>query len=503
MAIPAVQITSHLVVIFFFYGLAFFVTGLVVWLEAGRASALPLARVLPFLAAFGIVHGAHEWFEMFQLMSGSEMSGPGRIVRLLVLVLSFALLAEFGLRALALGGRRYPRLIRWALLALWLVGTGLIWARWRTQDASWISAADAWCRYSLAVPGAVLAAGGLFKQSRSLAQQPGAANALAVVGAAFLVYGIPGQIFVGSSPLPPSTVLNTELFLQAFHFPVQLLRTVMASLVAVFTVRGLWHLELGRQRQMEELNRARLEAQRRLTEEMAEREALRRELLRQTVQAQEEERTHIARELHDETGQALTALSWGLTAVEKALPAGSEEVRRQVGQLRQVTDQVMVTLRRLTARLRPPVLDELGLVAALITYVDDWSARFPFLAEVEVCGRSRRLPSEVETTLYRITQEALVNVAKHAQASRAHVRLTFDEDEATLSVADDGVGTDVDAAWRAAVEGTGWGLAGIRERIRLVGGRVHLHSSPGQGTELLVRVPISPAPSKTQDEEEA
>jgi signal transduction histidine kinase len=297
-------------------------------------------------------------------------------------------------------------------------------------------------------------------------------------------------------------VLNSALFMEKLHFPVQLLRAVMAGTVAIFSARTLRLFELERQRQMNELSQARAEAQRRLTEEMAERERLQRELLRQAVLTQEEERQHIARELHDEASQAMTALSWKLAAVEQVLPnshsEGHAEIHKRIGELRQLTVQVMNNLRQLTTRLRPAVLDELGLVPALIAYADDCSSHFPFIADVEVTGQRRRLPSEIETTLYRIAQEALTNVAKHAQATRASIQLHFDEHEITLSISDNGVGMDVETAQRAATSGKGWGLAGISERVQLVAGTLDIHSIPGNGTALNVRVPIPPPPPEEE-----
>jgi signal transduction histidine kinase len=485
--------TTHIVVVFFLYGLGFFVTGVAVWMEASRRPALPLAQGLSLLAAFGFIHGSHEWIEMFQLMARGTSMQFSQAPRLPILAVSFVLLMEFGLRLLTLDGWRHWRIVRWVLLAAFALGEGLVWARWGGEQA-WLAAADAWCRYSLAVPGAVLAAAGLFRQSRRLAHQHrGVSHDLLFVGMAFLLYGVPGQVFVGPSLLPPSTVVNTSLFIEVFGFPVQLLRTIAAGTVAVFTVRALRLFDLERQRQITELSQARLEAQRRLSEELTEQERLRGELLRQTVLAQEEERRHIARELHDETSQAMTALSWKLAAVEQVLPdshrEGHSEVRERIRDLRQLTEQVMNDLRELTARLRPAVLDELGLVPALITYGDDCAARFPFKVDVQVTGTRRRLPSEVETTLYRIAQEAITNVAKHAQATHAAIQLHFDEQEISLSIRDDGVGMDTETAQGAAVCGKGWGLAGIYERVRAVDGHIDIRSSPGAGTHLSVRVP--------------
>ncbi len=495
--------SSHMVVVYFFYGLGFFVTGLAVWLEASRRPALPLAQELTLLAAFGIIHGAHEWVEMFQLIAQGTSMLFSQSPRLFILAISFILLTEFGLQTLSRDGWRHWTTMRWPILAIFLVGEGIVWLTWG-GTGDWLAAADAWCRYSLAVPGAVLAAAGFFKQSRRLAQRElEIAHDMFFTGLAFLLYGFPGQAFVGPSSLPPSNWVNSVWFMDTFHFPIQLLRTVTACTVAIFTVRALRLFEIERQRQMDELARCRAEAQQRLDQERVERERLHTELLRQTVLTQEEERQHIARELHDETGQAMTAMSWKLAAVEDALPPSTndthQQVRRRIEDLRLLTEQVMNNLRRLTKRLRPAVLDELGLVPALITYADDCSDRYPFAVHAQISGQRRRLPSDIETTLYRIAQEALTNVAKHAQASRATIALNFDAEGVTLTVADDGVGVNVENARQAAARGHGWGLAGIYERVQLAHGSLDIHAPPGQGTQLTVWVP-SPFPCPYEDE---
>ncbi len=488
---------AHMVEVYFFYGLAFFVTGLAVWLETSRSSALPLSRALPFLAAFGLSHGGHEWWEMFGLIASRPPTLLLQCLRLFLLTASFLCLIEFGLRLLSLRGLRIGRWIVVAVFLAGLVGLGLIWGR---DLPTWIAAADAWIRYSLAVPGAVLTALGMFGESRALAcQQKTVAGDLLIAGMAFLVYGVISQIFVGASALPPSTVINSTLFMELFHVPIQLLRAAMACLVTIFTVRAMRLFEVERQREMKRLDQARLDAQRRLNEEMAQREALQQELLRQVVFTQEEERRVVARELHDEAGQALTALSWGLASVESAMPDGHDEVRAQVVRFRQIADQVMNDLRRLTTRLRPAALDELGLVAALFTYADDCSARYPFTVTMDVTGPRRRLPPEIETTLYRIAQEALTNVAKHANATHARIQLRFAPGQVVLAISDDGSGMDVSAARRSALESGRWGLVGIAERVQLLHGTLDVHSTPGEGTEVVVQVPLNAVPEEETD----
>jgi signal transduction histidine kinase len=387
-------------------------------------------------------------------------------------------------------------LARWIVLVIFFGGTSLIWLRWGSEGRqTWISAIDAWCRYSLAVPGSVLAAIGLHGYARTVnnGQRTFPCN-LQIVALAFLLYGVPGQVFVGESVLPPSTVVNSSLFLDTFHFPVQLLRTLMATLVVTFMGRGVRCFERERQRRMEKLNRDRLEAQQRLTEEMAERRQLQRELLHRTVQAQEEERRYIARELHDETAQALTALSLRLAGAEEAVEQDPEQARTQLKELRGLVDDVMKKINQLTTRLRPTMLDDLGLIPALITYGDEVARHLPFTVDVKVTGERRRLPSELETTLYRVAQESLTNVARHARATHAWIHLHLGPKEATLKVSDDGIGMCPARAEQAAAHGEGWGLAGIHERTALLGGDVKIHSQPGAGTEIEVRIPIPETP---------
>jgi signal transduction histidine kinase len=483
--------TANMVAIYFAYGLAFFTTGLVVWLEASRSSTVLTARVLPLLAGFGIVHGSHEWLEMFLQMAPREVGGPIEILRIVVLAVSFILLAEFGVRLLTMDTDRSPwRAARWVLLAVFVIGMALAWIVWGGQEEVW-SVADAWCRYSLAIPGALLAAGGVLRRSRLQTGEDAAVSRdMRIGGAALLIYGVVGQVFVGQSPLPPSTIVNSAWFMDTLHFPVQLLRSAMAVVVAISTVRTLRLFERQRQRRLMRLSSAQADAQRLLREETAERQALQRDLLHHAVLAQEAERQHIARELHDEVGQALTAITWGLAQLEEALAGQGNGVQERARKLRSASSRVMVELRQLTTRLRPALLDELGLVPALIAYADECSNVYSFDVEVTVSGKRRRLPSELETTLYRIVQESLTNVAKHAQASNADVRLDFDDDGVTLAVIDDGSGMDTETAQRAAACGTGFGLAGICERVILVDGHLDLHSTLGTGTQVRVKVPV-------------
>lgn len=237
-------------------------------------------------------------------------------------------------------------------------------------------------------------------------------------------------------------------------------------------------------RRVEEAEREAIEARAELKTERVESE-MRREVLRRSIAAQEEERRRIARELHDETAQALTGVLLGLGRIESAgdLSAASEEARRMGEEL---TDALR-ELRGIAMRLRPTILDHFGLVPALEQLVeqsgagDEAQMRFEHSLE-------RRLDPEVETTVYRVVQEALNNAAKHAEASEIRVEVRDRDGAVSAAIEDDGRGFDAEVARRE-----GLGITGMEERAELIGGELAIASSPGAGTRVVLRVPVERA----------
>jgi PAS domain S-box-containing protein len=214
-------------------------------------------------------------------------------------------------------------------------------------------------------------------------------------------------------------------------------------------------------------------------------ERARTELLARLVFAQEDERRRIAREMHDQFGEQLTALSRGIRLLKDGC-ANSPRLRGQVEALEAISQQIDRDVDSLVWQLRPTALDDLGLRAALTNYVQDWSRRVGVSVELHTSGLAdSRLSSEVETALYRIAQEALTNVAKHSQAGRVEVILERRTDHILLIVEDDGVGFD---ATQAAAGSRGFGLLGMQERAALVGANLEIESSSGSGTTVLVRI---------------
>ena len=707
----------NIVVVYFFYGLAFFSMGLAIWLASSRfrTSEFRLAGALLFLAGFGVVHGLQEWHDMFvHIEEGGASNIPGWLllpeVHLTHLVLSFLLLVFFGIRLLyanrreidddqARNGNRLALLGAAAFLALWGLSVVATWLAYRPERLAMINAADVLARYTLGITGAVIAAWAIWLEQGVFKRRGmgGFGRALLGAAAALFIYGVVGQLFTQPSFFFPSTVLNADLFLRLFGFPVQVLRAAMAALMAVFIIRALTVFDIENEQRLAEAraarNAAREEALRVQQAARAETEQLNRELsaavqdlallftisrrmaatldrarllddavpllvgvlpqvdggllalargpgqpleivsivechdpaapvatrraqglqlaeytvatgqpswmsshtvlplhlpgsddpnvadasvdpaglaalaqapthddgrigghslamplavggrtigslvlctlydatpltlrdaalaraiadqlsiaienatlyaevqqsgkvrgelLHRVVSAQEAERQRIARELHDGTGQTLTALGLGLAAAADRLDGDPEGVRRQLADMKTMNAQVLQEVHNVIADLRPSILDNLGLLPALRGHIRTFEQRTGIQAQLLTQGKSARLKPDIETTVFRIVQEALTNVVRHAGAGSVLVQVVFGESDVRLSVDDDGRGFDVSAALAAADGRAAWGLLGIQERASLVGGTAEIDSRPGQGTTVRVAIP--------------
>ncbi|HXF62358.1 MAG TPA: GAF domain-containing sensor histidine kinase [Caldilineaceae bacterium] len=691
----AQALVDNLILVYFFYGLAFFALGIALRLASRQPSEFKIAHAIRPLSVFGLLHAAHEWIEMFQLIRlesrGVEPAVAEEWARLGVLAASFVMLLVFGC-SLVIDRGWLRRAVVVGLPLLWALATGgaaygLAWT-----PAQTVAAGDVLARYLLAIPGALLGGWALMVQQRAfrLAGMPQFGQDLVWCASALILYGAIGQLFVRPSPVPPSQVVNSALFLRWFGAPVQLFRGVLAGVLAFFMVRALRAFELENRRRIQAAVQSQLDAQKRtlaverqsllettrlnqeleararelgllldlsnllaaphdpshrleqalrqitpnllfadagmvllagkpgkppqvaaatgyathdpsvpgarygpcvdlgqravatgraicrhqdgvliefdlagalvgrecwqhsspsvaialplagsngvhgaivlarakgqaepltladlkllagiarqmglsienarLYQEAQAREQMLGDLLYQVVRAQESERQRIARDLHDATGQSLTAIALGLRGVENALAEQGLAVNQQLAAIQGFANDALVELRRIIADLRPPQLDDLGLMAALRWAVQSFQQRNP---GVDVVLQSDvdapRLRPEVETLLYRIVQEALTNIAKHAGATQVVVRLETGDHELVVEVADNGVGFDANEVLGG--RAPGWGLIGIRERIQLVGGEALIRSAPGQGTRILVRMPLAYALAREQ-----
>jgi PAS domain S-box-containing protein len=222
-----------------------------------------------------------------------------------------------------------------------------------------------------------------------------------------------------------------------------------------------------------------------VTERNRTREALR-TFSRRLVEAQETERRHIARELHDEVGQLLTGLTLLLENGPR-LPA--DALTTTVSEAHKLAQDLLGRVRGLALDLRPPALDDLGLLPALLWHFDRYRALTGVKVALQEYGlEGRRFTPEIETAVYRIVQEALTNVARHSLVHEVHVQLTANEEALILEITDEGCGFDPDAALDAMSSS---GLIGMRERARLLNGQLTVHSAKGAGTHLIADLPLA------------
>ena len=482
--------TNYIIIVYFLYGLAFFSMGLLVIMEGNRASDLRLRKALRPLAGFGIVHGLHEWVEMFDLIEhqlGFTRSIVPDYVRLALLAVSFVSLIAFGTYLLAYTetAQRVITLVPIGLEAIWVFGLASFRGNYPAEEI-W-AVADVWTRYTLAMPSGVLAAIGLIAQQRAFRRSGltrfGQDALWAAV--AFAWYGVVGQFFVQASALPPSNIINEDLFREIFGFPVQLFRAAMAVADAVFVIRFLRAFQVETEQKIRDLQAARLE-------EAQKQEALKGELFRRVVEAQEAERQRIARDLHDETGQALTAIGMGLRGLSTALTnnRNRDQTIKTLRHLETMAADSLHELQRLIADLRPSHLDDLGLPAALRWYAGVVQERTGLKIMIDIEGDELLISSTLKIAIFRIVQEALNNITKHAQAKDVYIKLEYQPQNVLVSVRDDGIGFDLDTVRMSRSRRQSLGLAGMQERAALVKGEVSIQSRPGQGTLVEAKLPI-------------
>ena len=256
----------------------------------------------------------------------------------------------------------------------------------------------------------------------------------------------------------------------------------MATIAAIFIIHSLRAFEVENRRRIEALREEQLAERQRL-------EATRAELLHRTVKAQESERQRIARELHDETGQTLTALGLGLRGLADTIFTDRQRASQQARLLESVAVDGLNELQRLVSGLHPPQLDDLGLMAALRWYASQISERFGLPVQLSSQGTPLELPIEVRTVVFRIAQEAMTNTIRHARASKAWIRLDFTSPQLCMEIEDNGIGFDADKILGNSTVRQCWGLLGIMERAALIGGTCQILSQPGKGTLIIVCVP--------------
>lgn len=287
-------------------------------------------------------------------------------------------------------------------------------------------------------------------------------------------------------------VKPTELLMRAAE---RMAEGDLASPIEVYAQDEVGQLAESLEAMRQRLNTAQAtieHANRELESRVADRTARLGQVLRKTISAQEEERLRLARELHDETAQALAALTIALDRARDDMDAGSPDTRGRILQARAIAAGLLEEIRRLILGLRPSVLDDLGLVPAIrwlceVSFVD---RAIEVSIEAEQAGT--RLPAHVEVTLFRIIQEAVANVARHAGAAHVHLGLQVTSGRARVTIVDDGRGFDIARTIGPAGSDGSVGLVGMQERVALLGGTIEIRSGAARGTHIVVDVPLAP-----------
>lgn len=228
----------------------------------------------------------------------------------------------------------------------------------------------------------------------------------------------------------------------------------------------------------------------RLWEELKHQEHARSELLKKVISAQEEERERIARELHDEMAQSLTALIMGLGRLEQAVPQMPPATASLIESVKAFASRALADTRRLILDLRPPVLDDLGLVPAVRTLAETRLEEQGITVSINAEGVDDNLPPHLKITIFRVLQEALSNCARHSQANSVRISIQSAPNQFRAVVQDDGIGFDPSRVRQRTGAATAVGLLGMKERARLLGGSLEIRSSPGRGTTIVLDIPL-------------
>lgn len=457
--------TSNYVIVLFIYGQVFFSMGLVIALQSWRHSRLALARTLKWLATFGILHGLHEWADVFIPLQARYLAPPAIdlliFLQLILLAVSFACLFQFGVEMVRpLPGRWIVvRLLPALLFVLWLGFASGPLLQLSVSSEEWLHQMSIGARYFIGLPGALVAAYGMVFQARLLGdlRQPRDTGAMLLLAAGALVaYGVLGGLIVVQAPFFPASIINQEWVLRMTGIPVQVFRSLSGLVLAfaIFRVLEVFQIELDRHI-----------------------------LAMEEMQMLLADRERIGRELHDGTLQSIYAAGMLLSAAERDFKQdNSARALDYVQQSVHLMNQSVTDIRSYIGELRPQPTER-SLRNGLQELADSRHLRSLVDLELDlpVDSEIALSPSHIRHLL-AIANEALSNVARHAQASQVHIRVSSDSVGICLEIADNGHGLPADHV-------QGYGLRNMQERTRLLDGTFALASEPGEGTTLQVRVP--------------
>jgi len=446
--------------IYFVYGLVFFVLGVVILLQTRSYSRLRLARDLPWLGWFGILHGFNEWGEIFipiQVNSmGMEYFHIFDFIQHVLLAFSFWCLFQFGIELLRPSTRawRWIRLIPTFVLAIWAVGPMILGYIFYQDIAAWHLFAYAMTRYMLCIPGSILAGIGLLRQTRiqiEPLQVPRIGRTLKVAAWTFFAYAFFAGLVTQKAGFFPASIINTEWFTATFFAPPPIFRSVIGLilLITIFRALEVFNIETGR-------------------------------MIRTMEQAQviAVERERIARDIHDGALQQVYASGLLAQSLKKKIQGSAQSDADQlVSTINQAIDQLRAFLPQL--KPTPKSIDILGALSPIIE-----EARRNLVIKTHWDNQKiPSLPPEQTSHLTAFVSEALSNIIRHSKSDTADVRLYCQKKHLIIEIEDYGIGIAIQAE-------PGYGLKNMQDRAKLLGALLTIKSSPGKGTVVKLDLPM-------------
>ncbi len=456
------------IILYFVYGLVFFITGLVTGLQWRRQSHLQLARPLPWLASFGIAHGLNEWGYIFiplqALYLEESVVRLMVIAHLLLLAISFFFLFQFGIELLLPSQPRWRwiRAVPAATLLLWGVAVALRGMLAQDPLNVLVAIGDGWSRYLLCFPGAVLSSIGLLRQARQMREMDLApiANYLTGAAVAFAAYAVAGGLTVPTAPVFLADRFNYALLDQLVHIPAPVFRSLCGLAMAFFVVRSLDVFQVEADRRLAEMEQAQILAT---------------------------DRERIGRELHDGIIQSIYAAGLGLEQAHHLAGIDPGQTQQQIRSVMDALNQTIHDIRRYIFDLHVAEQSR-ELETILEDLVRDLRLDTMLEVDLEVVGqRCCWMNSQQVGHITQVVREALSNVVQHANASHVTVNLSYLGYATRLTISDDGQGIPVDALANGSHQSQG--LANMQARARMLGGSLSLESKPGQGLQLVLAIP--------------
>jgi signal transduction histidine kinase len=464
MNILATFFETNQAIIFFAYGLVFFIMGLVVALQSRQSSRLELARSLNWLAGFGILHGLNEWGDLFIPIQSTYLPIPLMnllyAIQLVLLALSFASLFSFGVSLLKLSGK-----LQWLsaapviLFVAWVFITFFVLTTLYQAETTWHHVSSALARYFIAFPGGLLAAYGLREHAKRRILPlgvPSIYNALRVSGVSLAAYAVLGGLLPASIPLWPGNVFNVETFEAWIGMPPLVFRTLIGFILAISTIRALEVFNLETERRIEDL----------------ERESI--------VNA---ERERLARELHDGAIQKVYTAGLLVRSIAKlAEPQSkiSQRTERAVAALSDAVTELRINLEALhkgTAAPVQPLVDLLNSVTVNPHYTTMISIKLDTNLQPDFSLSPVRSGHVIG-----IVNETMANILRHARARHVRINAEGMGGFLRITINDDGVGFTPGTS-------SGYGLRNMRDRARLLNGTLEIETKPGKGTTVTLEIP--------------